>query len=170
VSEETLATTQVVAIAEDHIEGLHRCLDSVARERQYLAGVEAPPLSSVREFVRSNIAQDIPQFVALREGEVIGWCDVVPHRKEMFKHCGKLGMGVQREYRRQGIGEWLAVAAIEKAKRRGLERIELEVFASNEAAIKLYGKLGFVVEGLRKRGRKLDGVYDDIVEMVLFVE
>ena len=170
MSEETLATIQIVPIAKDHIEGFYRCLDSVARERHYLARVEAPPLASVREFVQSNIAQDVPQFVALMEGEVVGWCDVLPQRLDMFKHCGELGMGVQRDYRRQGIGERLAVVAIEKARQKGLERVELEVFASNEAAIKLYGKLGFVVEGVRKRGRKLDGVYEDVVEMVLFID
>ena len=51
----------------------------------------------------------------------------------------------------------------------GLERIELEVFVSNAAAIKLYEKAGFVVEGVKKKGRKLDGEYDDLVEMALFI-
>jgi len=37
------------------------------------------------------------------------------------------------------------------------------------AAIKLYEKLGFVVEDVKKRGRKLNGVYDDVIEMVLFI-
>ena len=43
----------------------------------------------------------------------------------------------------------------------GMERVDLEVFASNEAAIALYPKFGFVVEGMKKRARKLDGKYDD---------
>jgi RimJ/RimL family protein N-acetyltransferase len=39
----------------------------------------------------------------------------------------------------------------------GLERIELEVFASNTGANRLYEKAGFVVEGVKKKRRKLDG-------------
>lgn len=79
-------------------------------------------------------------------------------------------MGVQRAYRGQGIGKRLALAAIEKAREKYLERVELQVFASNEAALRLFEGLGFVVEGRKQRGRKLDDVYDDIVEMVLFIE
>jgi len=48
------------SIAEEHIESYHRCLDSVARERLYLAFVEAPPLDSSKAFVLSNIANDVP--------------------------------------------------------------------------------------------------------------
>jgi RimJ/RimL family protein N-acetyltransferase len=50
-----------------------------------------------------------------------------------------------------------------------LERIELGVFASNIPAIKLYEKAGFVVEGVKKKARKLDGVYDDMIQMALFI-
>jgi len=35
----------------EHVEGFHRALDFVARERKYLAFLEAPPLDSTRQFV-----------------------------------------------------------------------------------------------------------------------
>ncbi len=166
----SIGEIHIVAIAEGNIDSFRECLDSVARERVYLGGLEAPPPAAVGEFVRSNIAQDFPQFVALTTGTVIGWCDVIPHRSSMFSHCGRLGMGVRRDYRGRGIGRRLAEATIEKAAGQGLERIELEVFASNAVAIRLYEKLGFVVEGVKKRARKLDGIYDDVVEMVRFTQ
>lgn len=160
---------QIVPIAEEHIESYHNCLDSVARERLYLAFVEAPPLASTRKFVLSNIANDVPQFVAVRDKQVMGWCDVSPMRGEGFSHCGHLGMGVDRDHRRCGIGTKLTVETIRKAKEKGLERIELEVFASNRVAIELYAKIGFAVEGVKKRARKIDGTYDDVVGMAMFV-
>ena len=52
----------------------------------------------------------------------------------------------------------------------GIERVELEVFASNERAIAFYRTSGFVTEGIKRRARKLDGVYDDNVFMALLVE
>ncbi len=44
-----------------------------------------------------------------------------------------------------------------------LERIELEVFASNVGATKLYQNVGFFEEGCKQNARKLDGQYDDII-------
>lgn len=88
---------------------------------------------------------------------------------EGFTHSGQLGMGVQKRFRRMGIGTKLIEQALRKAKAKGLERVELKVFASNTAAIKLYEKLGFVVEGVKKKARKLDGAYDDLVEMALLL-
>jgi ribosomal protein S18 acetylase RimI-like enzyme len=159
----------IVPISEEHIEGFHKCLDSVARERRFLAFTEAPSLDSTRQFVLSHIESDMPQFVALLGEEVIGWCDVSPMTWEGFAHCGRLGMGVHQDFRGQGIGTQLLAQAMQKSREKGLERIELEVYGSNESAIKFYERAGFVVEGVKKKGRKLDGEYDDLVQMAVFV-
>lgn len=164
----TSSDIEIVAMGEEHIDGFHRCLDSVARERRFLAFLQAPPLKATRSFVLSNIAQDAPQFVALRGADIVGWCDISPRTREGFTHCGGLGMGVRKDYRRLGIGTRLLDQTLLRAKELGLERVELEVLSSNTPAIRLYEKAGFVVEGVKRKGRKLDGEYDDLVQMVLF--
>src|SRR6266567_8771951 len=156
---------RIVPMAEAHIESFRVCLDAVARERRYLALTQAPPAAAVREFIRSAIARRVPQFVALEGKQVIGWCDIFPHERECFAHVGRLGMGVLPKYRGQGTGRRLAEKTIAHAKRIGLERIELDVYASNKSAIALYKSLGFALEGVKRKGRKLDGVYDDVVVM-----
>ncbi len=40
----------------------------------------------------------------------------------------------------------------------------------NAAALALYRNVGFVEQGRKRGGRKLDGVYDDIVLMTRFLE
>jgi RimJ/RimL family protein N-acetyltransferase len=160
---------RIVPISEQHITGFHKCLDSVARERKYIGFTQAPPLESTREFILSNIEKNVPQFVALKGDEVIGWCDVSPRRGEGLTHRGRLGMGVLEDYRRQGVGTKLLDRVITVAKEQGLERIELEVYASNTPAINLYEKWGFNQEGVMRRARKIDGVYDDIIVMALLV-
>ena len=160
---------EIVPISERFIEGFHKCLDSVARERRFIGFLHAPPLESTREFLLSNIRDEVPQFVAVMKDTVVGWIDVSPRKGEGFTHCGRLGMGVLKEYRRLGIGTLLLERALRAAKERGMERIELEVFASNTPAINLYEKKGFVYEGVKKKARKLDGEYDDIIVMALFV-
>jgi len=78
-------------------------------------------------------------------------------------------MGVAAEHRGRGLGERLMRACIESARRQGLEKLELEVFASNAAARGLYRKMGFVEEGCLRRKRKFEGAYDDLVCMALFL-
>lgn len=160
---------KIIPISEDYIDSFHECLDSVVRERRFLAGVQAPPIDSTREFVLSNIRDNIPQYIALDENRVVGWCDIRPNKGVDFVHCGVLGMGVHRNYRKQGIGTCLLDSTIKAAKIFGLEKVELEVYTSNTAAIKLYEKFGFTPEGIKKNARKLDGEYYDIMLMALFL-
>ena len=64
---------RIAPIEERYIESYRAAVDSVARERVYLAFLEAPPLESTVEFVRENIRGGRPQFVALIDGGVVGW-------------------------------------------------------------------------------------------------
>ena len=158
---------EVRLITEEDIRGFHAALDAVARERQYLAMAEAPPIESTREFVRGNIEKGIPQFVAVAEGRVVGWCDIIPRKGMGFQHCGELGMGVVAAFRRQGVGAALLAAALARAEAIGLERVDLLVFGANAPAIALYKKFGFVEEVRRRKGRKVDGAYEDVLGMGL---
>jgi len=162
------APVRIVPTAEFHIPGLHAALDEVAKERRWLALTAAPPFIATREFSRALSGGAGVQMVAVTEDErVVGWCDIVRVPMEGFTHTGRLGMGILAPYRDQGIGRRLAAAAIEAAQAAGMTRIELEVLASNTAAIHLYEKLGFVHEGVKRRAHHLDGAWDDHVLMAL---
>lgn len=54
------------------------------------------------------------------------------------------------DYRRRGYAKAVVEALIKYAKNNGLDSISLEVRESNAAAIELYTKLGFKVEGKRR--------------------
>jgi RimJ/RimL family protein N-acetyltransferase len=163
-----MANTRVVPTTDEHIEGFHRVIGIVARERRYIGFVDAPPLEGTREFIRGMLASRAIQLLVLDDDDaVVGWCDIIPVSLEGFQHVGKLGMGLLPEFRGRGLGEALARAAIDRAWEAGLERVELEVFASNARARRLYERMGFVVEGVKRRARKLDGEYDDNVLMAL---
>lgn len=53
-------------------------------------------------------------------------------------------IAVAADQRRHGLGAALVRALMDEARRRGCTRMLLEVEASNEAALALYGRLGFV--------------------------
>ena len=160
-------TIDVVQIAELHAEGFHACLDAVAREKRYLAQVEAMPLERIQSFVRDSVASNAAQFVAVDGARVVGWCDVFPGWPEAVRHCGGLGMGVLAAYRGRGIGRRLMTAALAHARKQGITRVELEVRADNLGAIALYEKVGFAHEGLKRNGMRFDRVYFDSLTMGL---
>jgi RimJ/RimL family protein N-acetyltransferase len=172
-------TVEIGPITEAHIESFHKTLDVVARERRYLAFLEAPPLESTRAFILNNIAHGYPQFVATVAGEVVGrqvlgcevvgWCDVTPKSRPIYAHCGVLGMGLLPRFRGQGLGTRLITRTLKAARAFGLSRVELSVRQDNINAIALYKKVGFVTEGLQRNGVLVDGEYENVVEMAILL-
>lgn len=75
-------------------------------------------------------------------------------------------VAVHPDYRRKHLGSILVGMLIEQTKNAGLKRFTLEVRVSNQAAIDLYEKFGFVSAGVRK------GYYEDNNEdaMIMWME
>jgi RimJ/RimL family protein N-acetyltransferase len=151
----------IAPIAEEHIDGFRAAVDSVARELKYLAFLEAPPPPEVRKFVLHNIAEHVPQFVAIEDERVVGWCDVLPKPRPALRHSGVLGIGIMAAHRGRGIGHALMDATLQAAWEGGLTRIELTVRVDNEHAKRLYESFGFAIEGLCKRHMRVEGRYHD---------
>ncbi|MBB3566586.1 GNAT family N-acetyltransferase [Rhizobium sp. BK491] len=161
---------RIEPISAEHIEGFHRALDTVAREREYLSLLEAFPLEETRIFVLSMIEKGNPQFVALDDGKVIGWCDISRHGFPSHAHAGRLGMGIIPAYRGRGLGRRLIETTLRAARDAGMARVELSVHADNDRAIALYEKVGFVREGLARNSVCIDGRYKDAIHMAFFHE
>lgn len=147
--------------------GFHECLDAVARERRFLAQLQAPPLEKVRGFVQQSVDQDAAQFVAIVDGKLVGWCDVFPHWADTLAHVGVLGMGVMAGYRGQGLGRALIVQTLRHALGKGIFRVTLEAREDNLNALRLYESVGFVREGLAPCAMRFDGVFYAGVQMAL---
>jgi RimJ/RimL family protein N-acetyltransferase len=157
----------IVPIAAEHIEAFHRMLDAVARERKYLAFLEAPPLEQTRAFIMNNIAKNHIQLVGLAGSELVGWCDVLPKDRPIHAHIGILGIGLLPAFRGKGAGAALMHAVLQETRRRGYTRIELAVRAENKRAITLYEKFGFKREGECRDAVFVDGRYEDLIMMAI---
>ena len=156
---------EIVPIERRHIAGFREVLDGVARERRWLAFLEAPPLPRIRSFVLNGLRTGMTQFVAVDDGRVVGWCDVNPKTHESLRHSGVLGMGVAASHRGQGLGSALLRATLEAASARGITRVELVVRADNVAAITLYERHGFELEGRLRDYMIVDGAAYDALAM-----
>lgn len=82
-----------------------------------------------------------------------------------LKHRVNLGISILQEYNNLGLGTALMKLLIEKAKELGKTKIELDVRKDNPNAIKVYKRVGFEVEGIRKKGFKVDNEYIDLILM-----
>ena len=85
-------------------------------------------------------------IVTITDGIIVGYCG----------YWGIAGEGhiynvaVKESHRGQGIGYRMLDYLITQARSRGITSLTLEVRQSNEPAIQLYKKLGFIEAGIRK--------------------
>lgn len=162
-----LAEPDVVPMMADHIDGFHRALDVVARERRYLTLLEAPPPERTRDFVLEGLRKGDPRFVAVAASEVVGWCDIGRHPFAAHAHRGSLGMGLVPEFRGRGLGFRLITAALHEAWASHFTRVELSVHADNARALALYAKVEFAREGIVRDSACIDGQYRDAITMAI---
>jgi RimJ/RimL family protein N-acetyltransferase len=160
----------IVPTNEKYAESFLQAVDSVKDEGDFLFATLRFKIDETMRFMQAARENDNPAFLALNEKDnVIGWCDISPGNIEETRHVGVLGMGIVASERGKGIGEELLSRSITMARHKGMEKIELQVFATNEAARALYRKYGFSEEGLLRRKRKYRNHYDDLVCMGLFL-
>ncbi len=101
---------------------------------------------SEQSFLDTLEKETIFYLVAEKEGELIGYIGVW----QALEEADITNIAVVPQERRRGVALQLLGCAKEEAFRRGVTALTLEVRAGNRAAVELYKKVGFVVEGVRK--------------------
>jgi RimJ/RimL family protein N-acetyltransferase len=99
------------------------------------------------------------------EGAVAGILNADGYAHPQTAHAAKIGMSVRADLRGKGIGTRLLDGLFSWARSAGLHRIELEVVASNEGAIRLYQRTGFKEEGRKQSAVRVDERFLDLVLM-----
>lgn len=85
-------------------------------------------------------------LVAEEKGEILGYCGIL-----MVLDEGDItNVAVKPSRQREGIGKLLLESLFLLTGERGITTIHLEVRESNDRAIRLYQRMGFVQDGLRK--------------------
>lgn len=85
-------------------------------------------------------------LVALEEDSVVGYVG----SQTVLGETDMMNIAVHPQFRMRGIAAALIEALIAQISKQGSHSLMLEVRASNDPAIRLYGKLGFAAVGIRK--------------------
>lgn len=98
-------------------------------------------------------------------GEIVGLYILHPNNVGRCGHICNASYAVKSGLRGQHIGEALVRHCMEKAKELGFRVLQFNaVVRTNEAALRLYARLGFVQLGVIPGGfLKKDGTYEDII-------
>ena len=165
------ATLRITPIVEADFDDLFRYLgDQLAENGR--DGVYFQPMAPVADGVpagkqqsfRDGFATSVGQSGWRRgwlardaHGRVCGHVDLRAHEAPFSSHRCQLGMGVEREHRRIGLARRLLDQATRWALDQGLSWIDLEVLSSNEPAVALYRREGFLMQGGKPDMYVIDG-------------
>ncbi len=93
------------------------------------------------------LTREDTMFLAVEEkGEILGYCGTLI----VLDEADVLNVVVKRERRREGIGYFMMQSVMILLKEQGVRILHLEVRKGNSEALRLYERVGFVRDGLRK--------------------
>jgi len=133
--------------------------------RENIMGITSERVTRTQSFI-SGLTDNDHMLVAEVEEDgvkrVVGVATLSVNRSNRVRHSASIGLMVDRDYHRMGIGKALMTNLIDIGDNwLMLIRIELGAFTDNEKAINLYKSLGFEIEGTKKYAIIRNGKYED---------
>ncbi|GAL17543.1 putative acetyltransferase [Vibrio maritimus] len=108
----------------------------------------------------SNIPTGVYTFVAELDEKIVGNIALTHSQRPRTMHTATFGIAVHDNYHDMGIGSQLIETVIDLADNwLNLMRMQIEVNTDNKAAIALYSKYGFEIEGEALCSAFRDGEY-----------
>ncbi len=160
------AAVLVRPATEDELDLLVEQTWSVAAEGRFI-GAEVPFDRARRRARLGELLGAETSTVLVADTCAAGGPGVVGHLTVSVAPYGvaDIGMLLQAGWRGRGIGRALLDAAIAWATSAGAHKMSLEVWPDNAAAIALYERAGFVVEGRKAKHyrRRNDELWDSIL-------
>jgi putative acetyltransferase len=128
---------------------------------EFTMGMPSERISTNRAFLES-LGPDDHVLIAEVEGQVAGMAGLhVASGKR--RHVGTIGIMVHESFQGQGVGAALMEALLDIADSwLGLVRVELDVLSDNTRALQLNERLGFVIEGTKRKDFFGQGRYADV--------
>lgn len=119
----------------------------------------------------SEPGDKVYNYVAEQDGKVVALSGLMLSEQVRRKHVAQIWITVHDDWQNRGIGTKLIQSVLDVADNwMNIQRIELEVYIDNTAAISLYEKAGFEKEGYHKSYAFKNGQYQDVISMARLKE
>lgn len=155
---------------QEDLSGLVGVIRQITEEGTYIVGESVrQELDTVTEYVNALVREDDRSrsmfFVAVVDGEVIGWVDLREPELAKLQGAAQLTTGLLDEYRGRGIGGRLLEHAHGWAERYGYRKVFSSLPATNEDAIRFLEQNGWRIEATRPDQYVIDG--DPVDEVMM---
>ena len=106
-------------------------------------------------------------LLAFLNDKIAGIVNITADQRKRVRHIGDLFIVIGKKYWNNGLGSFLLEEVVEWAQASGiLRRLQLTVQTRNQAAVHLYQKHGFAIEGKQERGAYIEeGEFIDVYLM-----
>ena len=106
-------------------------------------------------------------LLAFLNDKIAGIVNITADQRKRVRHIGDLFIVIGKRYWNNGLGSLLLEEVIEWAQASSvLRRLQLTVQTRNQAAVHLYQKYGFAIEGRQERGAYIEeGEFIDVYLM-----
>ena len=152
---------EIRELTEEDATSFYSCMKAIDHETQYMM-LEQDERVWNEDFIKREISDKNNLLIgAIEDGEVIGFLSAERGKYRRNCHSAYVVIGIRKAYCHKGIGTQLFSKLDEWARINCLTRLELTVETPNVAAINLYKKCGFVVEGTKKYTMLVNGNYVD---------
>ncbi|MGC8608941.1 MAG: GNAT family N-acetyltransferase [Thermoplasmata archaeon] len=148
--------------------GIINCMQSVMSEQIYLVS-EYYLLTEKGEQDRLRNLDDLTLVCAL-DRKIVGVLTIQRGIYRKNRHTASLGIAIMAGHRHKGLGTRMIKEAILWCEEQEIQKLNLEVFSTNVNAIEAYKKVGFKIEGSRRKQFIINGQYVDDVMMTYFVD
>lgn len=145
-------------------ENFLRMLLELDKETEYMMFEPSERINDVN-IQRSRIKEMLTDrnllLIAEENNEIVGFISVERGIPRRIKHVGYIVVGIRKDFRKQGIGTRFFEELEIWARQNNITRLELTVMCNNVVAKKLYEKMGFQIEGIKKNSMFVNGKYVD---------
>jgi phosphinothricin acetyltransferase len=129
-------------------------------EKFATADTEQVTLESKKEWFAQHLPETYPIYVAEKNGEIIGWCSLSPHRpgRKALRTVTEISYYIHKDHRRKGVANSLIIHTIESAKVLGFRNLIAILLDLNNPSIYILKKFGFERWGHLPGVADIDGV------------
>ena len=144
-------------------------LDLETKNMMYEPKERLNDVEEIRNNIRAVLTQNNLLLGVVLEDQLVGFLSATKGSFNRNRHSAYLVIGLLERARSKGFGSQLFKRLLLWAKEQSLTRLELTVLCHNTAAIALYQKFGFEIEGTKRHSLLIDGTYMDEYYMGLLL-